>query len=336
MSNGADSKIYPGKFRTWYEAVLHASVALLNSYNANDGCIEGCVKLVDEGGTAYGVKHVDGKPRTVATPYQYAIAEGGVSGHNGIYKFGQNESVGTSPETIWDEGGLYPWTDIDAAAGQVTVSSTSAQDTASTGTGAWTCTIYGLTASGDEQSESFNLAGQTPVTSSRSYGRVNRVIVNTAGTDNANAGIIRVGTGTVTAGVPAVVWALVEVGRNQTLMTVWTVPNAMTLYVTRANFSIVGVRGAEGTIYTKPPNELFQTKMLVHLNSGSEEIVFDTPLKFTAGTDIDVRGTAEAINTKMAATFSGWYEETIITSSTRATATGDTRTTSFGDIRVTA
>ena len=265
------------------------------------------VNLLDENGTPYGVKHIENKPRVSAMPYYVDIVEGNVPDHQAIYKFGNNDSVGTTQESIWNEGGLYPWAAVDAAAGQVTISSTSANDT-SAGTGARTATIYGLDLSGVDQNETLTLNGQTAVTSVSSYSRIFRIIINTAGTSLANEGIIRVGTGAVAGGVPAVVWALVDIGRNQTLQAVWSVPAGKTFYMTDATFSVGGSKGAEGVMMVRPPGEMFQVKFLAHHAGGVDYIPFTFPLMFTAGTDIDMRATAGALNTEIGATFSGWYE----------------------------
>lgn len=266
-------------------------------------------KLSDENDILYGVKHVGNKPRVSTTPYYVDIVEGNVPDHKSVFKFGNNDDVGTSEESIWAEGGIYPWADIDAAAGQVTVSSSSSQDTNTTGTGAWTCTIYGISSvDGSDQNETITLNGQTAVTSTLSYSRVFRIIVNTAGTGMANDGIIYVGTGTVTSGKPAVVWALVSDGRNQTLQAIWSVPIGKTFYMTSCEFSISGTKGAEGLIYVRPPGELFQIKYLTHLAGGVDYREFNFPLKFESGTDIDVRAIGEVGGTAVGATFSGWYE----------------------------
>ena len=268
-------------------------------------------QFVDEAGTPYGVKHIGNKPRVSATPYYVDIAEGNVPDHQAAYKFGNNDAVGTTQESIWNEGGLYPWVAIDAAAGQVTVSSDSAQDAAA-GTGAATVQIYGISsADGTDQNEIITLTGQTPVTSTLSYSRVFRMICRTAGSASTtleNAGTIYAGTGTVTNGKPLIVWALVSPARNQTLQAVWTVPAGKTFYMTDALFSVAGSKGAEGVMMVRPPGEMFQVKFLAHHAGGVDYIPFSFPLMFTAGTDIDMRATAVANGTDIGATFSGWYE----------------------------
>ena len=132
-------------------------------------------------------------------PFELQVAQGQIAYHKHVYKFGQNVTVGDSVETIWAQGGLYSY---PPSATTMTVSSSDTNDT-SAGTGARTVLISGLDGDYNEISETITLNGQTPVTTTNSFIRVNRAIVLTAGSGGANAGIIYVGTGTVTTGVPA-------------------------------------------------------------------------------------------------------------------------------------
>lgn len=59
------------------------------------------VRLIDEAGLSYGVKHVSNKPRISAMPYLYDIAEGNVSGHTTWEKIGFSTMVGTTTKDIW-------------------------------------------------------------------------------------------------------------------------------------------------------------------------------------------------------------------------------------------
>ena len=266
------------------------------------------VQFIDEAGAAYGVKHIINKPQVVASPYTYEIAEGNVSGHSALYKFGSNPDVGTSEETIWQEGGLYPWASVDAAAGIVKVSSSSNTDAVGQ-TGALTCTIYGLNSStGLVQNETVTLTGQTAVNSTLEYSRVNRIICNTAGTGLANAGIIYVGTGTITTGKPAVVWSSVAIGKNQTLQSIWTVPTGKTFYMTSFTVSTNSNKGNIINIYFRPTGELFQIKANAYLFSTAFIHIFEFPLMLASGTDIDCRAIGKATGAGMAVSFEGWYE----------------------------
>src|SRR5210317_2657610 len=133
-------------------------------------------------------------------PFDLNVSSGALSpSYKQVYKFGQNAVVGNSMETIWQQGGLYSY---PPSASTTTVSSSNANDT-SAGTGARTVQIVGLDGDYNEISETIILNGQTAVTTTNSFLRVNRGVVLTAGSGGVNAGIIYVGTGTVTLGVPA-------------------------------------------------------------------------------------------------------------------------------------
>jgi len=254
-------------------------------------------------------KQINGKLRTSSVPYTYDIVEGNIAGHSSLFKFGSNPDVGTSEETIWQSGGLYPWAAVDLAAGIVKISSTDVDDTHTTGTGVRTVTIYGLSSvDSTEINETVSLTGQTPVNSTLSYYRVNRMICNTAGTTMANEGIIYVGTGAVSSGVPAVKWSTVAVGKNQTLQSIWTVPAGKMLFVTSFFASTNSNKGTIINIYVRPPSELFQIKANVYLFSTAIAKSFDFPLVLQAGTDIDCRAIGTASSGGIQFSFEGWTE----------------------------
>jgi hypothetical protein len=65
-------------------------------------------------------------------PFELQVARGQISYHKTIFKFGYNSVVGSTKETIWEQGGLYAY---PPSASVMTVSSSDANDT-SAGTGA--------------------------------------------------------------------------------------------------------------------------------------------------------------------------------------------------------
>jgi hypothetical protein len=67
-------------------------------------------------------------------PFELQVARGQVDGHKPLFKFGINGDVGTSPETVWAQGGTYSY--LSAAA--VMKISSSSTDDAAAGTGART------------------------------------------------------------------------------------------------------------------------------------------------------------------------------------------------------
>ena len=223
--------------------------------------------------------------------FQLGVASGDLSpSYKQVYKFGQNASVGNSIETIWLEGGLYVY---PPSATTMTVSSSDANDT-SAGTGARTVLISGLDGSYNEISETITMNGQTPVTTSNSYLRVNRALVLTAGSGGANAGIIYVGTGTVTAGVPANKYTTINGdGTNQSLQAFWTVPAGYTAYIYQTNIS-TGTSSATPAILktllvVRPFGGVFNTKEIITLHEGNHLQDYSFPLKITEKSDIEFR-----------------------------------------------
>lgn len=261
-------------------------------------------KLVDENGTAYGLKHIDNKLRTSSIPYLYDIAEGNVINHDIEIKFGCNTSVGASLEDVWDGSAVYSYL---SAATVLKISSSSTDDDAG-GTGALTVQIYGLDTNYDEINEIITLNGQTEVPTVNEYLRVFRIIVRSAGSGGSNAGIIYAGTGTVTNGVPANSYAQITIGRNQTLMALWTVPNSKTAYLVGINASTSSNKVTEVSLYVRPLNEVFQIKRVILLNQGSSNIDFPAPLALSAKSDITLLASASGGGGIVAAAFYLWYE----------------------------
>lgn len=148
-------------------------------------------------------------------------------GYKVIHKFGHNLLVDENWETIWSQGSTYSWIDTATV---LKISSSNTNDT-SDGTGARTVLVEGLDSNYAEQSEVVTLNGQTAVNTTGTYKRVHRMIVQTVGSGNYNAGILYAGTGTVSSGVPANKYATVPIGYNQTMMAIYTIPADKTAYL---------------------------------------------------------------------------------------------------------
>ena len=225
-------------------------------------------------------------------PFELQVARGQIGWHYPLFKFGNNPTVGNSLETIWAEGGLYSYL---TAATVLKVSSSSVNDT-SAGTGARTVELSGLDADYNEISELVTLNGQTPVNTTQSFLRINRMVVRSAGSGGANAGVIYAGTGTVTTGVPANVYASVNgvTGANQSLMAIWTVPAGYTAYLLQYDVSNGTTSNTPAVckliLAVRPYGEVFQSKDVKSLTTGMHvEETFVLPQKFTEKSDIEVR-----------------------------------------------
>ena len=143
-------------------------------------------------------------------PFELQVSRGQIPWHQSYTVFGYNADVDTDIETVWPYGGIlgYP-----SAALSLSVSSSSADDT-SNGTGARTVYLEGLDANHNVISETVTLNGQTAVTTTKSYLHINNCYVATAGSLDSAAGTIYFGTGTVTAGVPATVYDVIQFNYN--------------------------------------------------------------------------------------------------------------------------
>jgi hypothetical protein len=143
----------------------------------------------------------------------------------GAYILGRNADV-DGAETIWPEGGNFPWASIDDNATTTFVSS-SGDDTAA-GSGAQSIIIEGLMkrSSGgltgyQITTEILPLNGATPVESVNDYAFVYRMRVATAGAGLNNAGTIQAKHG-------ATVIDSMTIGRNQSESGVMIVPQFTT------------------------------------------------------------------------------------------------------------
>lgn len=221
-----------------------------------------------------------------------AIAAGVVGGVDFVNKFGRNPDIDTStdPETIWDGGGVYTWI---PTATVLKISSGSTDDDVA-GTGALTVQIYGLDSNYLEINEVIILTGQTSVNSTKTYKRIHRMIIRTAGSGGGNAGIVYAGTGNITTGVPDNIYAEILIGGNQTLMAIYTIPAdkagfLMGWYSTINKSTASSV--ADLQLLERPDGEVFQVK--AHhavVNVGSSHFFHKdvVPMKLAAKTDIKV------------------------------------------------
>jgi hypothetical protein len=209
----------------------------------------------------------------------------------GIRKFGQNPAISTTVEDVWDYGGTIT---LFTSAVVIGVSSGSTDD-ASGGTGARTVLMMGLDANYDLQYETVTLNGQTKVETENAYLRVFRARVTTAGSGGENAGTIYFydTSDTVISGVPqtaAKVAAAMTIGKNQTLMAVFTIPRNFEgwLYHHYVDYGSQTARLMElGELLVRPFGEVFQVKHTLGNNRSDHEWEF--PKLLTPKTDIKIR-----------------------------------------------
>jgi len=232
-------------------------------------------------------------------PFELQVARRQIAWHYTVHKFGFNSDIDDALETVWAQGGLYSYL---AAATQLSVSSSSANDT-SAGTGARTVTLSGLDANYAEISETVTLNGQTAVTTTNSYLRIFRMVVNSAGSGGQNAGVIYAGTGTVTAGVPANKYATIVIGDNQTLMAIWTVPANHTAYLLQTDVTVATTQNNKyctASLVARPFGEVFQVKDRFVKAESQTTLTYSVPLKFEEKTDIEYQAIGDSAGADIA------------------------------------
>lgn len=229
----------------------------------------------------------------VSKDFYLEVAKDGVNGHALKQVFGHCEAVSTTEVTLWPvpTPALYVW---PSAAANMTLSSSSANDT-SAGTGAQTVQVIYLDSSYVEQtSDTMNMNGQTGVTIQKDAAdvdilRIQEIKVLTAGSSEENEGVIYVGTGTVTAGVPANIYGVIELHHNISLHGFYTIPAGKTAYSSFPWFSNDANQTTEGSFWYRPEGGIFYNKKHVHFKQDVAQMSIRPHLKFLEKTDLDLR-----------------------------------------------
>lgn len=209
-------------------------------------------------------------------PFELQVSRGQIQGHNTVIVFGYNADLDQTEESIWPDGGTVPH---PVVASVLKISSTSANDTAA-GTGARTVFMRGLDGGYNVVSETVTLNGQTEVNTTNSYLYVNEFYVVTVGTGEHNDGTINAGTGTVTAGVPAVLYDLIAPTFNNRTTAHYCVPAGYTGYLVNGTISSGQASGSSAiTGYLKQhgPDGVLRVGAVTTLNNGSVNYNFEMP-----------------------------------------------------------
>jgi len=209
-------------------------------------------------------------------PYEIQVAAGVIPNARSIFRSAYS-NVLASPNTymVWNLARSYTF---PASASTMTVSSSSASDTAQT------VLVQGLDTNYNEISEVVALNGQTGVSTVRSYKRINDLIVIADGA----VGNIYIGTGTVTAGVPANVYNFIYAGDNLSHTAVYTVPAGYTLLLQGGSLSSFTVNSNKQVTV----NYYSQSNGVRYLNagiiavSGFQHYPYTPPVAIPQRTDI--------------------------------------------------
>ncbi len=223
-----------------------------------------------------------------------------IQGHSVVHKYGHNLDVNNSYETVWSTGGEYSYLTSPTV---LKISSGNTNDTSS-GTGARTVLVQGLNADYGEIEEIVTLNGQTAVNTSKEYFRVFRMIIQTTGSGKENAGIIYAGTGTVTSGVPANIYAAIPATYNQTMMAVYTVPANKTAYVTMFYAQPDSQSAFQTQLLCADESGIFKVRNQLHAFQSQALFTYRPYLKLEEKQDIEIRAKAGIANVEFAGGFS--------------------------------
>ena len=180
--------------------------------------------------------------------FALAVAIGAIPGWATYREYGMNPALSSGTEDMWPLGTprVLPTTDTVVSV----VSSSTADDAAAVGTGAWTVVVVGLDEDGLEQEETITLDGQVSVNGLLTFSRLNSMYVNTAGTGKVNAGNI---TASMDSGKAQ---AYIEANEGQSHQVLLTVPSNKTLVLTRLDIGSGRLQAVDLAIQTqiRPPH----------------------------------------------------------------------------------
>lgn len=228
---------------------------------------------------------------TPAYNFDLAVAQGEVVGHTKERKFGDNPSVGTSYEAIWEVGGDAVW---PIAAETLSVVSSDVDDDDGD-TGARTILIQGLDADLAAVQEVVTMNGTSAVTTTNSYLRLNRAFVVTCGTSGGtNEGDI-----VITQSSSGDAMGRISAGLGQTQKALYTVPAGYTLYNTKIVYTTdssktvdfqVRIRALDSDTGSAPYTPWRQIAYVPGVSG--IEVTGDGYTEIPAGTDIEFRAKA--------------------------------------------
>ncbi len=264
---------------------------------------------------AIGLGSTDADPFfSIPADFYLEIRKANVPKHSLVNIFGHKDALGTA-EVVLAE---LPAADdidqsaIDATPATVKVSSSDADDT-SAGAGLRTLTLSGLDSSGDAQSETITMNGQTGVTSANTYSAILGLKGLTWGATTWNEGIVYVGTGTITAGKPAVILTAIGFdatrarGDNKALSAYYVVPNAKTFYGVHLTGK-VGTSNKDVQIHIQVSSDGVNwiTEEVFEFESGSNIVkpINALPAQ-VAGTHIRITGVSSAAGTNVSGVLDG-------------------------------
>ena len=267
------------------------------------------ISLVDESGTAYGIKHIGNKPRVINTPYFVEIAKGNVPGHVAYNKFGQNLAVPATLEDIWDGSAVYEYLADDTFA-TMYISSDNNGDAGDVWEVQGIDSDYNYSTV-EVTTSGFTFVALTSGAADDKWWRVFRALNKSAVVSLGNIYISKDNTDIGGNGIPDDtddIQAKILIGNEQTFMSLFTVPAGFTAHITRFYASTSSNKITDVRLFVRPFGGVFNAKAPISINQGRSEHPYDFPLPATAKSDIAIRASAVGAGGIVSAGFDLWYE----------------------------
>ena len=239
--------------------------------------------------------------------WEHLVSLNRIQGVSTFSKFGLNEAVGTSYETVGSYNAQYT---LPTAAQTLDVVSASTEDAAE-GTGALTMRIEGLDANYAEITEDVTLTGQTTATTTQSFLRVNAAYILTAGSTGSNVGVI-----TVDQTTSGTVVAVIRATYGEALQLIQTVPAGKYIRLDRMTIGVdKGDRSSVQFRY-KIFGGAWRSALIETLYQQFASFESSHGIIFPPKTDWEVRGKVLSGSSGIISSFvdgflydSGWYVE---------------------------
>lgn len=192
---------------------------------------------------------------------------------------GQNDSIMTAFETVWTEGGVYPFQDN---AESITVVSDDATDTIS-GIGVQKIELKMLDDLGIEQIIIVDMNGLTPVAIPGIFKAINSCKGIQGGSDKFNNGKITVTHNAVNT------LAVIDPQRGKSLQAIYTVPFGKSAFIFAGNYTSAGLDNGFLEAYIMEPGGIWVSTRIQNVHQSAAQLVIPYN-KLLAGTQIEIRG----------------------------------------------
>jgi len=261
--------------------------------------IIGGFQFVDENGALFGNKQVANKLRTSSKPFSWDIAGGDMATHTPFRRFGHNDDVAATWETIRHSSEVLTY--LTSAEILHVVSDSVADATGSTG--AREIYISGLDGSYDCATETLAISGTNVVSTVNSYIRVFHAYTREVGSGGVNAGAISITNNTEDNEL-----LLLVAGEGSAHSAVFTIPNDKVGFVVSWEASEVKGKETEVGLWIRKFGESWRLHRMKYTKDNLFCVHLDLPFKFPAKTDIEIRAKAADGSGKVSGGFEGWYE----------------------------